>query len=241
MPLTIRAIPILSDNYVWLLQDQATGQVGVIDPGDAPPVEAALDKAGLPLNLILLTHHHADHCGGAQALRQRYNAHIAGPAAEQHRMPHLDTALHDGDSVTLGQSHARVIAVPGHTAGHIAYYFENPPALFCGDTLFSLGCGRLFEGTPAQMFASLHRFDSLPDATQVYCAHEYTQSNAAFARSIDPTNTALKARAQEVDLLRANNQPTVPSSLGQERATNPFLRAPNLEAFTKIRLQKDTF
>ncbi|MFT8854812.1 hydroxyacylglutathione hydrolase [Acetobacter orientalis] len=241
MPISIRAIPALSDNYIWLLQDQKTGLVAVIDPGEAAPVEAALNAANLKLSLILLTHHHADHTGGALALAHHYNAHIAGPAGEQHRLPPLDTTLHDGQSITLGQSMAQVIAVPGHTAGHIAYYFDAPRALFCGDTLFSLGCGRLFEGTPAQMFASLHRFDTLPDDTLVCCAHEYTQSNAAFASQIDPTNTALQARAQEVAALRAAGKPTLPSTLGLERATNPFLRAPDVETFAKIRAQKDQF
>lgn len=241
MPLTLHAIPILSDNYVWLLQDQKTGLVAVVDPGEAAPVEAALTAANLELNLILLTHHHADHTGGAQALKQRYKASIAGPAAEAHRLPPLDTALHDGDHISLGQSHARIIAVPGHTAGHIAYYFDAPHALFCGDTLFSLGCGRLFEGTPAQMFASLHRFETLPDDTLVCCAHEYTQSNATFALHVDPTNAALQARAQDVAALRAAGKPTLPSTLGLERATNPFLRAPDVESFAKLRALKDQF
>lgn len=149
--------------------------------------------------------------------------------------------MNDGDHIHLGQSSGRVIAVPGHTSGHIAFYFDAPPALFCGDTLFSLGCGRLFEGTPEQMFTSLHRFDDLPAATLVYCGHEYTQSNAQFALHVDPENTALLTRAQQVHTLRQKGLPTVPSTLGQERATNPFLRAGNVNTFTKLRSAKDVF
>ncbi len=155
MPLTIRAIPVLSDNYAWFVRDEATGITAVVDPGEATAIERALEKEGGRLDFILLTHHHQDHIGGTDALRARYNAKVAGPAAEQHRMPHLDLALNDNDRIELGQSTGQVLAMPGHTLGHIAYYFDQPPALFCGDVLFSLGCGRLFEGTAEQMFASL--------------------------------------------------------------------------------------
>lgn len=241
MALQTRAIPVLSDNYSWLLQDTETGRTAIVDPGEAAPIAAVLDKTGLGLDLILLTHHHADHVGGTNTLRERYGARVAGPAAEQARMPALDIALHDNETISLGQSEGRVLAVPGHTLGHISYYFADPPTLFCGDTLFSLGCGRLFEGTAEQLFESLKRFASLPDATRVCCGHEYTQGNCAFALHAEPDNAALKARVAEVQRLRANGQATVPSTLGQERATNPFLRAADSANLARLRREKDQF
>lgn len=241
MPLSLRAIPILSDNYAWLLQDQATGQTAIVDPGEAAPIQETLKKLGLGLDLILLTHHHSDHIEGAQTLQDTYKARIIGPKADAHRLPPLDQAVADGDTVALGDSTAQILAVPGHTSGHIAYYFTAPPALFCGDTLFSLGCGRLFEGTPEQMFTSLHRFDTLPDETLVCCGHEYTLGNAAFALHADPHNAALQARVKDVKALRAAHLPTLPSTLGLERQTNPFLRAKTSAEFAKLRREKDTF
>ncbi|MBS0988704.1 hydroxyacylglutathione hydrolase [Acetobacter okinawensis] len=241
MPLTIRAIPVLSDNYAWFVRDEATGITAVVDPGEATAIERALEKEGGRLDFILLTHHHQDHIGGTDALRARYNAKVAGPAAEQHRMPHLDLALNDNDRIELGQSAGQVLAMPGHTLGHIAYYFDQPPALFCGDVLFSLGCGRLFEGTAEQMFASLGRLHDLPERTLVCCGHEYTASNALFARHVDPDNQALAARTQEVRTLRNKGLPTVPSTLGLERATNPFLRAGSAQTLASLRKQKDVF
>lgn len=242
MSLTVHPIPVMSDNYVWVLQDNETGVSAIVDPGVAEPVEQALSKAHIKPDLILLTHHHPDHTGGVTALKNRYQARIAGAAADQKRLPALDIALNDGDTLSVGASVAKVIALPGHTIGHIAFYFaSHPPALFCGDTLFSLGCGRLFEGSPAQMFDSLHRFDALPDETRIYCGHEYTLSNAAFAHHVDPDNKALQSRIEEVKQLRAQNLPTLPSTLGVERATNPFLLARDVETFTKLRQEKDTF
>ncbi|WP_338331696.1 hydroxyacylglutathione hydrolase [Acetobacter sp. LMG 32666] len=241
MPLTIRAIAVLSDNYAWLLRDEATGMTAVVDPGEAAPIERALEQDGNRLDFILLTHHHNDHIGGANALRTRYNAKVAGPATEQHRMPALDLPLQDNDRLEIGQSAGRVLAMPGHTLGHIAYYFDQPPALFCGDTLFSLGCGRLFEGTAQQMFASLGRLRDLPGQTRVCCGHEYTLSNARFALHVDPDNPDLLARVQQVRALRDKGLPTVPSTLELERATNPFLRAPNAQILADLRAQKDVF
>ena len=241
MPLTIRAIPVLSDNYAWFVRDEATGITAVVDPGEATAIERALESEGGRLDFILLTHHHQDHIGGTDALRARYNAKVAGPAAEQHRMPHLDLALNDNDRIELGQSAGQVLAMPGHTLGHIAYYFDHPPALFCGDVLFSLGCGRLFEGTAEQMFASLGRLHNLPEQALVCCGHEYTASNALFARHVDPDNQALAARTQEVRTLRDKGLPTIPSTLGQERATNPFLRAGSAQTLASLRKQKDVF
>ncbi len=239
MPVTVLPVPVLSDNYVWLLTDEDTGTVGVVDPGDAPPVRTAIEAHGGRLDLILLTHHHSDHTGGAEALRERYGARIVGAAADATRLPRLDQAARAGDRVAFGQSSALVLETPGHTIGHIAYYFDDPPLLFCGDTLFSLGCGRLFEGTAAEMFESFRKFDALPDQTRVCCGHEYTESNARFALRVDPDNAALEKRAAEVFALRARGQPTVPSTLGSERACNPFLRAPDVETLARLRREKD--
>ncbi|GBQ82297.1 hydroxyacylglutathione hydrolase [Acetobacter malorum DSM 14337] len=241
MSLQTRAIPVLSDNYSWLLRDTETGCTAIVDPGEAAPIQAVLDETGGRLDLILLTHHHADHVGGTDALRTRYNARVAGPASEAARMPALDIALHDNETIAVGQSQGRVIAVPGHTRGHISYYFAEPPTLFCGDTLFSLGCGRLFEGTAEQLFESLKRFADLPDETLVCCGHEYTEGNSAFALYAEPDNAALKTRVAEVKHLRAEGRATVPSTLGEERATNPFLRAPDAPTLARLRREKDTF
>lgn len=241
MSLQTRAIPVLSDNYSWLLQDTETGCTAIMDPGEAAPIQAVLDEAGGRLDLILLTHHHADHVGGTDALRTRYNARVAGPASEAARMPALDIALRDNETIAVGQSEGRVIAVPGHTRGHISYYFADPPTLFCGDTLFSLSCGRLFEGTAEQLFESLKRFADLPDKTLVCCGHEYTEGNTAFALHAEPDNAALKARVADVKHLRAEGRATVPSTLGEERATNPFLRAPDVPTLARLRREKDTF
>lgn len=239
--LNISSIPLFTDNYAWLLQDRATGTLAVVDPGDSAPVEAALAPYGGRLDLILLTHHHADHIGGAQALRERTGARLAGPAAEQHRMPPLDITLTDGQSIAVGASTGTVLATPGHTLGHICYFFNDPAALFCGDTLFSLGCGRLFEGTASQLFDSLRRLSALPPETLVYCGHEYTLSNCAFALAAEPDNPALLQRIEEVRHLRAQTRPTVPSTLAMECATNPFLRAPDSQTLATLRARKDTF
>lgn len=239
MTIEVLPIPVLTDNYVWLLTDADTGQVAVVDPGDAAPVRAAIEEHGGRLDMIFLTHHHADHTAGAEPLRERYGARLVGAAADAARLPPLDLAVHPGDCVPFGESLARVIATDGHTIGHIAYYFDDPPSLFCGDTLFSLGCGRLFEGTAEQLFASFRHFDDLPASTRVYCGHEYTESNARFALSVDPHNAALRARAAEVSALRARHQPTVPSTLESERACNPFLRATTVDQLARLRREKD--
>ena len=216
-------LPAFSDNYIWMLHN--AHQAIVIDPGDARPVLQALDKLGLQLQAILVTHHHADHVGGVEALRLATGAVVYGPAGE--RMPQGTTLLHHGDQVqVLGESFS-VIDVPGHTAGHIAYYgapAQSAPLLFCGDTLFSGGCGRLFEGTPAQMLASLDLLAALPDNTQVCCAHEYTLSNLKFACAVEPGNSELLRYQGVCENLRQQQQPTLPSSIGLERSINPFLR-----------------
>jgi hydroxyacylglutathione hydrolase len=239
----ITALPVanLRDNYAWLLRDAATGATAVADPAESDPVAAAVEAAGGRLDLILLTHHHADHTAGTDALRARFGARVAGAAADAHRLPALDIALGDGDEVAVGESLARVIAVPGHTSGHLAYYFAAGGVLLSGDTLFSLGCGRMFEGSAAGMFASLGALAALPPDTLVCCGHEYTESNARFALTAEPGNAALAAMAAQARALRAAGRPTVPSRLGDELAANPFLRVPDAAAFAALRARKDNF
>jgi hydroxyacylglutathione hydrolase len=241
MALLIDAIPILSDNYAWRLADVATGTVAVVDPADADAVEAALLRAGGRLDLILLTHHHADHTAGTDQLRARFDCPVIGAAADAYRLPRLDRAVAEGDEVMIGQSHGVVIDTPGHTIGHIAFFFDDGDALICGDTLFSLGCGRLLEGTAADMFASLRKFAALPAATRICCGHEYTESNARFALSVDPDNSSLQARAAEVGRQRAAGEPTLPSVMSGELAANPFLRASDAATLGALRTQKDNF
>lgn len=240
MALSVEALPCLSDNYFWLLTDAATGQVALCDPGEEAAPMAAAEKAGR-LDLILLTHHHGDHIAGAEALRRRFGARLVGAAKDAHRLPKLDIALAEGDRVRLGNSEAVVLETPGHTRGHIAYHFAGARVLLCGDTLFSLGCGRLLEGTAAEMFASLRKFAALPPETLACCGHEYTESNARYALTVEPENTALRARAEEVRVLRAAGQPSVPSTIGQELMANPFLRAATVERLAEIRTGKDNF
>ena len=216
-------IPAFNDNYLWLIHSPGDVRlVAVVDPGDARPVIDTLEREGLTLDTILVTHHHGDHVGGVAELVKRFSVPVFGPAGE--RIPCRTRALADGDQVHLDVLglEFEVIDCPGHTAGHIAYYGHG--CLFCGDTLFSAGCGRLFEGTPAQMNASLHRFAPLPSATRVYCAHEYTLSNLRFAATVEPDNDSLQAYAEQARLLRAQDRPTLPSTVGRERDVNPFLR-----------------
>jgi len=217
-------LPAFVDNYIWMLHD---GQHAlVVDPGEAEPVMQALQREGVQLNGILITHHHSDHTGGVNFLREATGAAVFGPANEP--MPQPLTPLRDGDSVPLLGLTFHVIDVPGHTLGHIAYYCataQPSPLLFCGDTLFSAGCGRLFEGTPAQMQASLAKLAALPDETRVCCTHEYTLSNLKFACAVEPDNQTLCRYTEHATALRANNQPTLPSSIALERQINPFLRS----------------
>ncbi len=240
MSITARAIPILSDNYAWLVRDEATGFTAVVDPAEAAPVVAAIEAAGR-LDMILLTHHHQDHIVAVDAVRAQFPAVVVGNAADSRRLPKLDLAVSPGDIFAFGAGEARVIDTPGHTIGHIAFFLTPGDVLLCGDTLFSLGCGRLLEGTAAQMFASLHDLAALPGDTLVCCGHEYTESNARFALSADPDNPALQARADEVNRLRAAGQATVPSHLVDELAANPFLRAPDVATLADLRSRKDRF
>jgi hydroxyacylglutathione hydrolase len=216
------ALKAFRDNYIWLLHDAAQQQAVVVDPGDAEPVREALRRSGLALAGILITHHHPDHTGGVRELLKDTPVPVYGPASEQ--IPGLTDPLREGDTVALEalDLHFRVIDIPGHTAGHIGYYGNG--MLFCGDTLFAGGCGRLFEGTPTQMHASLSKLAALPEQTRVYCAHEYTQANLQFAAQVEPDNAALTARIAQVAQQRARGEPTVPSTLAEELATNPFLR-----------------
>jgi hydroxyacylglutathione hydrolase len=247
MALTVHQFPCLSDNYGFLARDEATGKVATIDTPDADAILAQLAKLGWSLDLILNTHWHPDHAGGNEALKKTTGATITGPA-EVTRIAPLDRVVRGGDVVMLGETRFAVIDVGGHTLGHIAYHDAADHIAFVGDTLFALGCGRLFEGTPEQMWDSLARVADLPDDTTVYCAHEYTASNARFALSVDD-DPALQARAEAVFAARARGEPTVPTTIAAEKATNPFLRAPLLRpgaaspalAFAEIRAAKDSF
>jgi len=251
MTLTVRQFPCLSDNYGFLIRDDATGKTGCIDTPDAAAILAELKRAGWGLDLILNTHWHADHAGGNAEIQAATGCQIVGPA-EVTRIAPLDRTVVGGDVVELGETRFGVIETGGHTLGHIAYFDDADRIAFVGDTLFALGCGRMFEGQPQQMWASLSRLAALPDETRVYCAHEYTASNARFALSVDQ-DPALKARAEQVFAARERGEPTVPTTIALEKATNPFLRAPLLaaavgkagapdyEAFAAVRAAKDNF
>ena len=231
-------IPVLNDNYVWLLH--SAGVTAVVDPAVQPPVEAALKKHGWSLELILNTHHHGDHVGANLRLKAAHGCTIVGPGPDRDRIPGIDVEVDEGDVVTVGDATARVLFVPGHTRGHIAYAFDDG-SLFCGDVLFLGGCGRLFEGTPDQMFRSIRKLTDLPDETRIYCAHEYTLSNLRFAAHEHPENEAIRARLSAVEALRARNEPTVPGRLGLERSTNPFVMAATAAELGEIRSRKDKY
>ena len=253
--LQIEQIPTRKDNYVYLVREKGQGKVGVVDPSDAEPVLAALERLGWSLTYIINTHHHNDHTGGNLELKEKFNCTVVGPLADHNRIAGIDIDVGDGDTYQFGDAVAKVYDTPGHTRGHIAYWFEESNALFCGDTLFALGCGRVFEGTYEQMWNSLEKLRALPDDTWVYCAHEYTQANATFAITIEANNQTLIDRAKEIDLLRSENKRTVPSLLGLEKETNPFLRADvesvaqavdlsgldPVTVFAEIRTRKDNF
>ncbi len=219
----ILPIPAFKDNYIWLLVSD--GRAAVVDPGDPLPVTERLEALGLVLETVLITHHHADHQGGVAALVERWQAEVYGPGNES--ITGCNRPLRGGETITVLGQQVSVLAVPGHTLGHLAYYV--PGTLFCGDTLFGAGCGRLFEGTPAQMSASLDKIAALPDDTKIYCAHEYTEANLRFALAVEPQNPALLDRVQRVAALRSAELPSIPSILSEEKASNPFLRCTQIK------------
>ncbi|WP_334063410.1 hydroxyacylglutathione hydrolase [Limimaricola cinnabarinus] len=253
MPLELLTVACLSDNYAFLLHDPASGRTALVDAPEAAPIRAALDAHGWSLSDILITHHHDDHVAGLAELRD--GARVIGAAADAHRLPPLDLAVSPGDPLEVLDRAVEVIDVPGHTIGHVAFHFGQDHMAFTADSLMALGCGRLFEGTPEQMWDSLRRLRDLPGQTLICSGHEYTETNARFARTIEPDNAALQARAAEIAKARAEGRPTVPSRLSEERATNPFLRAdaPELQralgfegedaakVFAEIRGRKDRF
>lgn len=255
MPLEILTLPCLSDNYAFLIHNPASGETALVDAPEAGAVKAVLSERGWGLDWILLTHHHWDHVDGVAELREAYGAKVTGAKADAHRLPDLDKTVEDGGSFTLLGEEVQVMDVSGHTVGHIAYYLPGAAAVFTADSLMALGCGRLFEGTPQQMWASLSELAALPPQTMVYSGHEYTQANGAFAVTVDPGNPALQARMSDIAKARENGTPTVPSSLQLELDTNPFLRAgdsavrahlgmqdaEDAEVFAEIRKRKDNF
>jgi hydroxyacylglutathione hydrolase len=255
MALEIQLVPCLKDNYAYLLHEPVSGETAAVDPSEAEPVLAAARARGWRLSHVLNTHHHHDHTGGNLALRQATGARIVGPAADRERIPGIDLALEEDEVFRLGDRAGMVMFIPGHTRGHIAFHFADDQAVFCGDTLFALGCGRMFEGTAPQMWDSLKKLRCLPGPTRVYCGHEYTQANARFALTVEPGNAALVRRAAGIDTTRAAGKPTIPSTMAEECATNPFLRADDpataaaaglpgadpVEVFAAIRARKDKF
>ena len=247
--------PCLTDNYGVLLHDPATGSTAAIDAPEAAPVQAALERTGWKLSHILVTHHHADHTAGIPELKERHRCRVVAPRREAQRIALVDETVGEGDTVEVGKLSARVIETPGHTGGHIAYWFAADKLAFVGDTLFSIGCGRVIEGTPETMWQSLLKLRGLPDDTEVYCGHEYTAANIRFARTIEPNNAALAARAEEVARLVGQGKPTIPVTMQAEKAANPFLRAdlpevaqsvglagaPAAQVFAEVRARKNRF
>jgi hydroxyacylglutathione hydrolase len=239
--LEIVRIPALSDNYIWLVHEPESGETMVVDPAVAEPVLAEAERRGWRIGQIWNTHWHPDHTGGNQAIKDATGCTVTGPAEEASRIPTLDVLVKEGDLVRLGGIKARVMEVPAHTAGHIAYHLPSAKVAFVGDTLFAMGCGRLFEGDAAQMHRNLQRLSQLPPETQVYCAHEYTLSNGRFALSVEPDNEALAARMERVEEMRARGEATIPTTIGEERATNPFMRARSAGELARLRAAKDAF
>lgn len=252
-PLQIIQLRALTDNYIYLLHSD--GVTMVVDPSESAPVLVETQRRGWRLDAILITHHHWDHTGGNEELKARTGCTVIGFVGDVHRIPGLDKTVREGDIICVGKREGRVLEIPGHTTGHIAYFFGSELALFCGDTLFSLGCGRLFEGTPHQMWGSLQKICGLPELTRVFCAHEYSESNLPFALSMEPENALLLPTAKKIRELRARAKPTVPTLLKEEKATNPLLRpqsrdirvrlqmehAPDVEVFAELRRRRDTF
>jgi hydroxyacylglutathione hydrolase len=255
MPLTVELIPCLSDNYAYLLYDPAEELTAVVDPSEAEPVRRKLAERGRKLTHILNTHHHLDHTGGNLALKAETGTEVVGPGKDRARIPGIDVGVDESAPWQFGRYTARVLEIPAHTRAHIAFAFEDEDIVFTGDTLFAMGCGRLFEGTPQMMWDSLSKLMRLGDDTRIYCGHEYTLSNGRFALTVEPENRALQSRMREVEALRAKSEPTIPTTMGLEKQTNPFLRpdspeirktlglqdADNVAVFAEIRRRKDVF
>jgi hydroxyacylglutathione hydrolase len=255
MSLEIEMFPCLADNYGFLLHDAAADVTAAVDTPDVDAILAALDRRGWRLTHIFNTHHHMDHAGGNLALKERTGCEIVGPRNDAARIPGIDIGVGDGDAYSFGSFRVEVRETPGHTRGHIVYHFPEAAVAFVGDTLFAMGCGRLFEGSPAEMWGSLQKILSWPDETRIYCAHEYTAANGRFALTVEPDNAALRARMEAVERARARDEATVPTTLGLEKATNPFLRpasaglrrtigladGDDVEVFARTRALKDAF
>ena len=253
--LNIHLVPCLKDNYAYLVHEPQSNAVAIVDPSEAAPVLEALKKYQLKLTHIFNTHHHWDHTGGNVELKKETGAKITGPKHDADRIPGIDIGVAEGDTVELGRARAQILDIPAHTKHHIAFWFGTDNAVFTGDTMFAMGCGRLFEGTPARMWTSLNKLAALPGETRVYCGHEYTLSNGKFALTVEPNNAVLRKRLAEVERLRADNKPTIPSTIAQERETNPFLRAASrdlraalgmpdasdVDVFAETRKRKDLF
>ncbi len=239
--LEVVRIPALSDNYIWLVNEPASGETMVVDPAEAGPVLAEADRRGWRIDQIWNTHWHPDHIGGNEAIKRATGARVTAPAAESERIPSLDRAVGEGDRVRLGEAEAVVMEVPAHTAGHIAYHFDGEGMVFVGDTLFAMGCGRLFEGTADQMYANLKRLAGLPGETLVYCAHEYTLANGRYALDAEPDNDAIRKRMEAVQEARARGEATIPTTIALEQATNPFMRAHSVEQLAERRRAKDAY
>jgi len=253
--LAIEPVPCLSDNYAYLIHNSASGLCAVVDPSEPGPVKAALAKHGWRLTHILNTHHHLDHTGGNIPLKEEFGAEIVGPGKDRARIPGIDTGVDESTGWQFGGHRVPVLEIPAHTKAHIAFVFEDEHAVFTGDTLFSMGCGRLFEGTPDMMWTSLSKLMRLNEKTRVYCGHEYTLNNGRFAVTLEPRNKDLAARMKDVEALRAKGAPTIPSTIGLEKKTNPFLRpdsreiretlgmveADNVAVFGEMRRRKDVF
>ena len=234
------AVPVLTDNYVWLLHDTASGETAAVDPSVGPPVLAEVETRGWRLTQILNTHWHPDHTGGNQAIKAATGCTITAPAEAVRAAP-VDRIVAEGDRVSVGGHEATVWDIPAHTAGHIAYHFAGLGMIFVGDTMFAMGCGRLFEGTAEQMFASLQRIAALPGETRIYCGHEYTLANARYAAHAEPDNSAVADRLADVERLREQGEITLPTTVAEERATNPFVRCLDWEHFARLRAEKDSF
>ena len=227
--LAIELIPCLNDNYAYLVRDEAEGLCAVVDPSEPDPVRARLKERGARLTHILNTHHHFDHTGGNLPLKEEFGAEIVGPEKDRDRIPGIDVGVDESAPWHFGTHPVQVLEIPAHTRAHIAFVFPQSHAAFTGDTLFAMGCGRLFEGTPAMMWAAMQKLMALPDETRVYCGHEYTLSNGRFALTVEPGNTDLQARMRDVEALRAENKPTIPTTIGLEKRTNPFMRPDSAE------------